>query len=114
MEAKTIKLPCFGIVVELNDQDCGTIQSDLQEVCPACNDRSCDGFCPAWDEYISDRDSIFQLQKSDERKEFIKFRFGIHAIESLILGHAVAGVDITNLAYIQGIETAVDALWNNI
>jgi hypothetical protein len=66
------------------------------------------------DEYVSDRDPVLQLQKEDERKEFMKFRFAMHAIESLILGHAVAGIDITDPAYIQGIETAVDAMNNNI
>ena len=38
----------------------------------------------------------------------------IDAIESLILAHAVAGVDIKSPAYIEGIETVVDAIGNNI
>ena len=108
---KIIKLPCFGIVVELNDQDCGIIQSTLQETCPYCYQPKCEMNCTDFYEYWRNKD---MGEKNDIKNEFLKYRFGIHAIESLILGHAVAGVDITTLAYIQGIETAVDALGNNI
>ena len=38
----------------------------------------------------------------------------IDALESLILAHAIAGVNIEDPAYIEGIETAVDAIINNI
>ena len=41
-------------------------------------------------------------------------RLGIDAIESLILAHAVAGIDITTPAYIEGIETAIDAIINKM
>lgn len=34
----------------------------------------------------------------------------VDAIESLILGHAVAGVDITQPSYIAGLQTAIEAL----
>jgi hypothetical protein len=36
------------------------------------------------------------------------------AIESLILAHAVAGVDVASPAYVEGIEIAVEACWNNL
>lgn len=36
------------------------------------------------------------------------------AIESLILAHACAGVDVTNPAYVEGVETAVLAVGNNL
>ena len=36
------------------------------------------------------------------------------AIESLILAHACAGVNVADLAYVQGIETAVDACYNRL
>lgn len=35
---------------------------------------------------------------------------GVDAIESMILAHAIAGVDVESPAYIEGIETAVQAL----
>ena len=36
------------------------------------------------------------------------------AIESLILAHACAGVDVASPAYLQGIETAVETCWNKL
>jgi len=38
----------------------------------------------------------------------------IDGIESMILAHAIAGVDIESPAYIEGIETAVEAVANHI
>jgi hypothetical protein len=37
----------------------------------------------------------------------------IDGIESLILAHAVEGIDISAPAYVKGIQTAVDAAANN-
>lgn len=36
----------------------------------------------------------------------------LDAIESLVLAHAVAGIDVASAAYVEGIETAVDAAVN--
>ena len=113
-QSKIIKLPCFGIVVELNDQDCGIIQSTLQETCPYCTNLACNGNCEEWMELIRQSSEARREKIIVDMNDFIAYRFGVHALESLILGHAVAGVDITDLTYIQGIETAVDALGNNI
>ena len=41
-----------------------------------------------------------------------EYLIAIDALESLILGHAVAGVDVAAPAYLQGIETALEAIWN--
>ena len=38
----------------------------------------------------------------------------IDGIESMILAHAIAGVDIESPAYIEGIETAGEAVANHI
>lgn len=35
-------------------------------------------------------------------------------LESLILAHFVAGVDVATPAYLEGIETAVEAVTNNV
>lgn len=39
-------------------------------------------------------------------------RDALDSIESLILAHACAGVDIESPAYLEGIEVAVEAIWN--
>jgi len=41
-----------------------------------------------------------------------EYEAGIDAIESLILAHACAGVDVASGAYIEGVETAVNAVAN--
>jgi len=42
------------------------------------------------------------------------FRAAMHTIEALVLAHATAGIDIANPAYLEGVETVVDALANNM
>jgi hypothetical protein len=38
----------------------------------------------------------------------------MHAIESLVLAHACAGVDVSSPAYLEGLDTAVQAIENNL
>jgi hypothetical protein len=42
-----------------------------------------------------------------------EYNSAIDGIEALILAHAVEGIDITAPAYVQGIQSAVDAAANN-
>ena len=43
-----------------------------------------------------------------------EYNNSIDGIESLVLAHACAGVDVKSPAYIEGIETAVESCANNI
>lgn len=38
----------------------------------------------------------------------------IHALESMILAHACEGINVASPAYVRGIETALDAVMNNL
>jgi hypothetical protein len=38
------------------------------------------------------------------------FEAALDAIESMILAHAIAGVDVSSPMYVEGIETAVDKI----
>ena len=49
---------------------------------------------------------------SDESLD--EYHFYVNAIESLVLAHACAGIDIESPAYIEGIETAVEAVANKL
>lgn len=40
------------------------------------------------------------------------YNTGVHTIESMVLAHAAAGVDVESPAYLEGIETTVEALGN--
>jgi hypothetical protein len=43
-----------------------------------------------------------------------KLTAAMDAIESLILAHACAGLDVASPAYVEGIETAVETCWNKM
>lgn len=87
MNDKLIKLPCFGIVVELTDfaghgrWNGASISSNLKDDLTGEND----------DEYLS----------------------MVDAIESLIMAHAAEGIAINSHAYVAGIETAFEAIANH-
>lgn len=42
------------------------------------------------------------------------YNTAIDAIESLVLGHAAAGVDVCTNSYLVGLETAIEAIGNHI
>jgi hypothetical protein len=77
---KTIKLPCYGIVVTFAPGESGELRSDL----------------------------VYELRTLG------RYIPEIDGIESMILAHAIAGIDIESPAYIEGIETAVEAVANHI
>jgi len=123
-DVKTVKLPCYGIVVTLSDPkhigphglqthwDAGAITSDLQETCPYCKDPDCDMGCTDFFEHCSDRDFGIQQSKKAERYEFLCHRAAVDALESIIVAHGCADISLDTPAYIEGIETAVQALMN--
>lgn len=96
MATRVITLSCFGIEVtietdETNTPVSGVITSELHE-----------GFDED-EEVIPDAQYLADMNNA-----------AIDGIESMILPHAMAEVDITTPAYIQGIETVVEAVANNL
>lgn len=87
---KVIKLPIYDIVLNI-DGNRGGIASSLCDVEREPNHGFCD--CP---------DCLEELHEA-----------AMNAIESLILAHAIGGVDVESPAYIKGIQTAVDAIYNH-
>jgi hypothetical protein len=86
-EARTIKMPCYNMVITTVDRagdTSGSIISDLTVKRPRGSALS-------------------------EPEVY----YGLQAIESMVLAHACAGVDVESHAYIEGLETAVDAVLNN-
>ena len=49
----------------------------------------------------------------EEYEEIMQYNNRLEGIESLILGHACAGIDITTDAYQEGVKTALDGCANN-
>jgi hypothetical protein len=50
---------------------------------------------------------------SDDCNGDLELKAMLDAIESLVLAHACAGVDVQSEPYLQGLETAVEAIFNN-
>jgi len=90
-QEKTIELPCYGIKVSLTGNGGGSVTSDLHE----SPEYEADDFDP------EDAHGCFDYNNMME------------GIEAMILGHAIAGIDITTPAYIEGIESAVQGCANN-
>jgi hypothetical protein len=84
---KTIRLPCFGITVRLA--------------------RTNTAKTPGAGAITSDLKGLGAT--SAERC----FDAGIDGILSLVLAHACAGVDVASPAYVEGVETAVEAIGNH-
>jgi hypothetical protein len=58
--------------------------------------------------------SISSAMKKQDTLENKTFNTAVDGLESIILAHFCAGLDITSPAYLEGIETAYQALGNNI
>jgi hypothetical protein len=93
---KTIELPCYGFVIELSDDgNSGSVKSRLS------SKMDDEPFTQSPMDFVSD-------ESLDE------YHFYVNAIESLVLAHACAGIDIESPAYIEGIETTVEAVANKL
>ncbi len=90
---KHIKLPLYGIEVFLLSNDegeyvSGSIQSELSK---EIDDNSED-----------------DIQGTD----LDIYNNSIDVVESLILAHAMAGVDIASLSYVEGLEVTIEKIFN--
>ena len=90
---KTIKLPCYNIEIVLDDET-SYISSDLFE---------------------KELDYIKNIHLSTREidlynKEIRRHNNNVEGLQQLILAHAEAGVDIESPAYIEGIESVVQGL----
>lgn len=85
---KTITLSAYGIILNFSTEEGvgGTITTNLHETAT---------------------DSTDMYEVNDYNR-------AIDGIESMILAHACAGIDVEAPAYLEGIETAVNACANNL
>ena len=86
---KTYTIPKYGITVEVIEMDgklAGGINSGLKEV----------------------------MLGSEPNESDFEIHGAIHALESLILGHACADIDIGSEAYVNGLDSAIEAISNNM
>lgn len=62
----------------------------------------------------NDRRAATLVSTMTENEDEAVVLVGLYCIESMILAHFCAGVDVTTESYLQGIQTAYDALSNHI
>ena len=86
---RSVQLPCYGIKLRVMDQ-WGSITSTLREDPP-----------PALVQLIEGAEDI---------ENRLRYNAAIDGLEALILAHACAGVNILAPAYVEGVETAVEAI----
>jgi hypothetical protein len=91
----TIKLPCFGIVIELGPED--------PEKPGAYQGGNLVNGIPRE-----------EADPEDDEGDPAEYNAAMDGIESMILAHAIAGIDVASPAYVEGIETAVQACANNL
>jgi hypothetical protein len=85
--ARKIQLPCFGITVTL------ARENGVEE--------------PGSGSIVSDL-------REPETAANRRYNSAVDGLEALILAHACAGIDVESPAYLEGIETAVDAIANRL
>jgi hypothetical protein len=84
---RTIRLPCYGITITLVREN--------------GEDKSGSG---------SIASDLHAAGTASNRQ----FNAAIDGLESLILAHACVGVDVESPAYVEGVETAVEAIANYV
>lgn len=112
-----IKLPVYGIVLEVRSGG-GTISHDhVYEVCHFCNQKDCVYDCDQSTAVASAMLSAPQRYKAIANEDDVKGRIanngGVDAVMSFILALACAGIDVETPAFLEAIETTLDALGNN-
>lgn len=75
---------------------------------------NCFGITITYADSDKDTATISSEMKAQDTSENKTFNTAVDALESIILAHFCAGVDITSPAYLQGIVDAYQALCNNI
>ena len=85
----------------------GELQSELKrEICIFCSQPDCNHTC-----------HCSKIPSDEQTDDDISFRLRYNAmldtIESLILSHAFAGVDVSDPRYIAGVKDTLEALGSN-
>ncbi|MCX5884313.1 MAG: hypothetical protein NT096_00110 [Proteobacteria bacterium] len=86
---KTYLIPKYGITIKVENGS-GIIKSKLKE--------------HLIEEVIGTEDPVIHGCVSG----------AVDALESLIMAHAVAGIDVASPAYIEGLDTCMEALGNHL
>lgn len=98
------------------DGDSGNINSSLErETCPFCNSPTCTFQCDGSKiEYEECDDENDIAENEEEVRRRLQYNAVLDCVESMVLAHAAAGVNVADPNYVAGINTALEAAENNI
>lgn len=108
---KIYELSIMGdtLTVSVDEHGNGRIETYLSRIaCPSCGIPECVHSCDGSQGADENND-----ESEEDAIERIKHNAALDALESSILAHACAGIKIDDPAYVLGIETALDAIFNN-
>ena len=100
--------------VDTTTWGCGSVTGSLREICKYCGEAECDMDCFEFGEACTDRDSDVVEALRQDRQGFLAYNGAVDVLESMLLAHACAGIDVADERYVQGIQTALQALGNNL
>ncbi len=106
---RIVKLPVHDIRVAFPSsvESSGSICcSGLYEFCPKCGQQSCVWSC--------DGAHIGEVETKEQVSGRVAYNGAVDGIMSMILAHAISGIDVESPAYLEGIETALQAAGENI
>ena len=104
MKTYVIDLFAQQLVVQVDDNGAGQITSGLnRETCPSCGLPDCCFSC----------DGSQSGEYEDTAAGRLAFNGLVDGIESLVLAHACAGIDVSEPRYVEGIKTTLNAAANN-
>jgi hypothetical protein len=90
----------------------GKVESALpRETCPYCNLPDCTFSC---DQSQGLPEGEEELESEDEVYARLQYNASVDALESAMLAHAVAGIDVKKPEYVKGVETALEAVANRL
>lgn len=100
------------ISITIDESGCGNVHSTLKQSCPYCGQWNCYHNCAksseAWD------NSSEELETEDEYDSRYRYNTAIDAVESLVLAHACAGINVDSKEYKEGLKSAIEAMANNL
>jgi len=100
-ELMSIELPVYDIYIDVAKKTI-SCNSNMYNVCPKCGNRNC--------LYECDESHVDPVEETDEVRERIKNNVFCDAVLSVILAHAVAGINVADPLYLEGVETAFNSI----
>jgi hypothetical protein len=110
MKEITIDLGANGAIILSIEGKGGQVVSSLaRAICPSCANSDC---CFSCDGSQGADDNNEETEEDVANR--LTYNGVMDAIESLVLAHACAGINVTSPKYIEGIITTIDAAGNEL